>query len=439
MSEPQAKRHNRTEQAAQPLQSTEIIIKLVLSFVGRGQYLYVGGINRVWRMLYMKSYPDSPPTTKTTCPEVHEYKREVISGKSVFGTTYRSAFGSEARLQLAFFSHLPVQLEAVARAAGEAGSKYTINAAWTNYLFNNRPPGNVGNWPVVCSGAASAGRLDTLRWLVQGKGIPCNFDELVSIAFKRGDLELLQFSFSVAGADYAVYSMSADNCSLIREAGACSNLSLLTWLSTQGCFDVGTVNKLEHLAEGALEHKCLSTIKWLKRRGALKYKDWWLGTAALQADVPMFRFLVEAGCRVVSHLHDDDLHVCCALGGSVELLTTVQAAYGTSAATDAVLYNDLVAYAGMMGHVDVVKHLLEQGALWPSTLWHANVLPYHNMVAAETQCWSLPALQYAISAGCPWGDWPYGVCSELIACGYAAEISWAHANGCPCGTDCPAR
>jgi hypothetical protein len=120
-------------------------------------------------------------------------------------------------------------------------------------------------------------------------------------------------------------------------------------------------------------------------------------------------------------------------------LTTVQAAYGTSAATDAVLYNDLVAYAGMMGHVDVVKHLLEQGALWPSTLWHANVLPYHNMVAAETQCWSLPALQYAISAGCPWGDWPYVVCSELVACGYAAEVSWAQANGCPCGADCPAR
>eukprot|EP00953_Heterococcus_sp_UTEX-ZZ885_P003594 2452-Heterococcus_DN1.PRE.2 len=89
--------------------------------------------------------------------------------------------------------------------------------------------------------------------------------------------------------------------------------------------------------------------------------------------------------------------------------------------------------AGALGHVEIVKWSRAQGAEWPDKLWQYG----HSPQAAYV--WLLPTLQYAVENGCPWGDWPYGVCAELRVNHYNAEVEWAHANGCPCGDDCPAR
>jgi hypothetical protein len=49
-------------------------------------------------------------------------------------------------------------------------------------------------------------------------------------------------------------------------------------------------------------------------------------------------------------------------------------------------------------------------------------------------------LQIAVAAGFAWSDWPYGLCSELVAAGYSAEVDWLHSSGtAQCGSDCPVR
>jgi hypothetical protein len=368
MSAPPAKRQSTNVNPAQ-LSDRPEIIKLVLSFVGRGEYLFVGGISRAWRMLYMASYPSKPQTTETTCSVVSVYQRQIIAGSSVFDTAYSSAFSSEARLLLALDSHLPLRSRAVALAAGKVASRNTICLAWRDSLFNDSPPGCVGpscagHWPAVCYGAASAGRIDVLRWLIEERAFPFLFGELASIAFERGDLELLQYAFSSVSEADSVDRMTAYDFSLMAQAGACSNLSLLSWLATR-CYLLP--DAMGPIVNGALKGKRLSTLKWLKRKGQLACKDEWLTTAALNGDAPMFRFLVDAGCSVVS-VHGDDLLVCCALGGSVELLSCVEELLDTSAAAQPHYYRVLVTNAGMMGHVDAMKHLLAQGALRPTTL-----------------------------------------------------------------------
>jgi hypothetical protein len=46
----------------------------------------------------------------------------------------------------------------------------------------------------------------------------------------------------------------------------------------------------------------------------------------------------------------------------------------------------------------------------------------------------------AVAAGCRQGDWPSGLCSELLAVGYSAEVDWLHSSGtAQCGADCEAR
>jgi hypothetical protein len=59
---------------------------------------------------------------------------------------------------------------------------------------------------------------------------------------------------------------------------------------------------------------------------------------------------------------------------------------------------DCLNIAGTLGHVDVVAYLIEQGAQWPQQLWQRD--PNTDDPYGTVSCWALPALQYAIAAGC---------------------------------------
>jgi hypothetical protein len=85
-----------------------------------------------------------------------------------------------------------------------------------------------------------------------------------------------------------------------------------------------------------------------------------------------------------------------------------------------------------------VAYLIEQGAQWPQQLWRRGTSVPGDLGAVSY--WALPALQYAIAAGCQLGAWPIGLCDELIANNYAEEVEWLHLlETPPCGAGCTAK
>jgi hypothetical protein len=136
--------------------------------------------------------------------------------------------------------------------------------------------------------------------------------------------------------------------------------------------------------------------------------------------------LIESGSTFVA---DADYMAVCS--GNVDMLIYLQSIGHGDWSQHSL--NQNLRSAGALGHVEIVKWLREQGAEWPDKLWWYGEFPQ------ETYCWLLSALQYAVENGCPWGDWPFGVCAELQINQYSEEVEWGHANGCPCGDDCPAR
>jgi hypothetical protein len=180
----------------------------------------------------------------------------------------------------------------------------------------------------------------------------------------------------------------------------------------------------------------LQSVRWLHEvAGYAMQHPHLLQAAARHGCTAVFKYLLQQGADL--SLPAQPVETYAVISGSVELLTYIQSLADRPLSTVHAGYRaDLLWCAGMLGHVDIIQLLRSQGVPWPPQLQR---LELEQQQSNETQCWSLPALQYAISAGCPWGAWQFGVCSQLVACGYEAEVRWAHANGCPCGADCPER
>jgi hypothetical protein len=60
------------------------------------------------------------------------------------------------------------------------------------------------------------------------------------------------------------------------------------------------------------------------------------------------------------------------------------------------------------------------------TKWESTV--DGESTAVEVFTWDLATLQWAVTAGCPWGAWPDQYCKALPQ----DALDWAHANGLPC-------
>eukprot|EP00953_Heterococcus_sp_UTEX-ZZ885_P028395 15151-Heterococcus_DN1.PRE.1 len=67
--------------------------------------------------------------------------------------------------------------------------------------------------------------------------------------------------------------------------------------------------------------------------------------------------------------------------------------------------------AAFNGNTELVSFLIEQGTDWLQQLWQQ--VPAADAFS-DVSCWALPALQYAVAAGCPLGPWRIGLCDELI-------------------------
>jgi hypothetical protein len=288
----------------------------------------------------------------------------------------------------------------------------------------------------LSQGIASSGRVDVLAWLFETKLYNAVGFEAARAAFLVGSLPVLQWAQQRSGSTAL---SKAQRLALIRAAGRGGHVQLLAW--SRATAVLWPANNVEQalLITSAAEKNCVSLLNWLHALGHdLQSVPGAVIIAAANSHYEALRFLCENGCTLGVHPDPrDSPDVQAALAGSLNILKCIRQQQPQR--WNAQLLFHMIQCAGMAGHAHIVQYLHEQGASWPDRLWHADMEHQGSIVGLKSSCWGLPTLKYAVTAGCPWGAWRFGLCCELNACGYEAEVEWGHANGCPCGADCPAR
>jgi hypothetical protein len=222
------------------------------------------------------------------------------------------------------------------------------------------------------------------------------------------------------------------------------SVAILTWLHTHSCLDLASGPDQKLIADAAIVDSHLHTLKWLCSKGyELELDNNTMND--LQHVVEPANLLSTFAARnghlsMVNFLHEQGVSFqqarrAAAQSGSVPLMRyLIEQNIEEWDASGLSSLQSLLFSAGVRGHISMMAFLRQQGALWPQQLWKRNV-----MTDIGKSCWPLAALLWALANGCPLGEWPVGLCDELVACEYAEEVEWLHAHGAPCGADCPAR
>jgi hypothetical protein len=386
--------------------------------LGCGHWLFAGAVSRRWRDLY-REVRAAKNKAKLKWKLVEQpdggFRRHSLAAQLKPSTTYyKSLLASLSRLHLA--CGIDVQLKtnpALPKAAGRFADKRTLLWAKRNGL----------PWTAdICEGAAIEGRTDMLLWLHEEQGCPWEELRIFKAAFNSSDTATLDWLCKTdAELERFQTALQEEDDGWWAEPSLNRSVHALAWLQQHEMLTIAAARRLNIAAALAGQTAC---VKYLYRihpscRVSAHY-------AAKSGNVDLVKFMIDSGSTVVA---DADYMAVCS--GSVDMLIYLQSIGHCD--WDQHALNQHLRLAGADGHVEVAKWLREQGAEWPDKLWRYGDHPQ------ETYCWLLPTLQYAVENGCPWGDWPFGVCVELCVNHFVEEVEWAHANGCPCGDDCPAR
>jgi hypothetical protein len=178
----------------------------------------------------------------------------------------------------------------------------------------------------ACAAAASAGRLETVRFLRQ-LGLPWNADTICSSAARSGNIELLQY-LKQQGCVFSERVMST--------AAWRGRLHICQYLRAEQCpWDTKA-------CESATRAGHLSTLRWLHEQGC----PW---------DLQALR--VSAAGR--------------------DCLAVLQYVLGAEPAATAAQLTQMLSTAGVCNRLSVAKALRQGGAEWPAVLmyngqrWHA--------------------------------------------------------------------
>jgi hypothetical protein len=130
--------------------------------------------------------------------------------------------------------------------------------------------------------------------------------------------------------------------------------------------------------------------------------------------------------------HEVNVLVNASRGGSVSMLEWLAA---VSKPWSKSTKQEMLTDAACCDKLAAAQWLRERGAAWPAKFADQ----YEDAISTETvkQCWSLSAVQWAVTAGSGWLKWK---CEDYAAGRYCADdkqqatdvLNWAHANGCPC-------
>ncbi|KAL6049491.1 Ankyrin repeat-containing domain [Balamuthia mandrillaris] len=251
-----------------------------------------------------------------------------------------------------------------------------------------------GQWEWVAA-AASAGRLDVLRWL-HGQGFALSDETACVSAAKQGHLDALKW-LHVHGCPWGTDTCEAAafggrldvlDWLLATKPGAWRNVAIselvmgqanaeaLQWLCDKGLL---TLERLQHLGSAAARVGNLEALKWGTMHGCLKQSSatWW---AATRGDVEMLQWTHANG-------YPWDANTC--------------------------------SCAAMAGHLEVLKWLRENGCPWDATTPASAALSGH-----------LEVLKWLRANGCPWDEIS---CTNAAAAGKLEAVMWLHEQGCPWG------
>jgi hypothetical protein len=419
----------RFKESSQSVCNDRGLLGLILSYVGAGEWFFIARVSALFKQTYKLLHDHASYLYTVSIDENVEvddeytqvsqllFKRTLVAvpAKRAY---FRAAFASFTRLKQAWHTgglgnFSEQQLRGLARSLGQYGSKEVLHWAVMHGLQHSE---------CVCEGAARAGRLEYLRYLRDVLHLDWNRSLVELAACKRGDLPMMQW---VCVRDWP----QEESC---KAAGASGSIDLLAWLHMQHFM---TEECVDAACAGAAEAGQLSSIKYLFARSPVWGSTHYMAVAAKCGHAAVVQYLHSSGCSFYQGQIDSGLHA--ARGGSVAVLAYMQASSPEKFAAGESLKNML--YCCMrLNHLAAAQWLREQGAPWPDALWFRE--DYDDSDTQAIQTCSLEMLQWAVAAGCPYGnDWPYGTCSELRVCGHTAEVEWMHANGCTCGNDCPAR
>jgi hypothetical protein len=205
-----SKRQRLLHRSASPLDNDDIL-DTVFSYVGGGEYLYVGGVNKRWRRKYMQycaalSTPDS---------------------SADLTTTHRSVLMTESRLRLALSSGLTVtewDLDKGTRALIICKDSLEPERVMTLLRLHGVP------WSVLlCICAAYFNKLALLQWL-RSHSCPWQEKSVISAASARGSVAMVQWLVSVTPP------LSTKAKQILLNNAACHNdeHAVMQWLRAPG-------------------------------------------------------------------------------------------------------------------------------------------------------------------------------------------------------------
>jgi hypothetical protein len=414
------------------------VLRLVFSFVGCDQYLYLC-INRRWKDAYTRVCCEAAAATEEKADMDNWYWALDDRGEACYwphrpskataATSYASAFASLSRLQMACAFDLQLSTNAaLPKAAGRSADKQTLLWAKQNDL----------PWvSAVCEGAALEGRLDMLYWLSTQQDCPCDVGPAVLIAALQScNVDLLSWLNKKFGYEFGRDAFSTHvSDDMLIESECLRSVAVLAWLQQLSFFSNGSEERstLRYI-EVAAARGWFDSVKYLYRTYDNSQEQSVIKHAVRSGNVGMVRYLVAAGCALPPVAHSNLLQdaVC---SGSISMLEHVIEA-NLDQWRSAERTKELLDMAGQQGHLEIVQWLrVKQNADWPPSLWQ--IFHWHNG-EHHVHCWPSNTMAYAIEHGCAWGPWPQRMCCDL-AVGQRPAVNWAHAHGCPCGADCPMR
>jgi hypothetical protein len=232
-----------------PLDRDELLDH-VFSFVGGGDHLYVGGVCRRWRGLYMQYCAQNSTSELDT--------------KLV--TRHRSVLMTESRLQLALSSGLSLEgytFDSWTRADLICGQSLEPTKVLTLLRLHGVP------WStLLCDGVAYCNKLTLLQWL-HSHSCPWDTWELLNAASAGGSIAMLEWLVTVTtpwSADLKLF--------MLNVAARFSRLAVALWLRADGA-DWPTAFSVESGHDDAKQKMCwsVSAVQWALSCGS-GWLDW---------------------------------------------------------------------------------------------------------------------------------------------------------------------
>ncbi|KAG5192441.1 hypothetical protein JKP88DRAFT_293090 [Tribonema minus] len=413
------------------LERHSAMINAVLAFVGPGSWLYVAGVSRGVRGLYLTAVAQSNPD-------------------ALYATTFKAAVATVATFDLATTANLSPHRKGFSLAAGEHAPMQVLERARSIAFPFVRPS--------FARGAARGTRLDVLFWQRQHFCFDFPYSTLRSVlteAAARGDALILRWAWSEA-SDHDSFDFSTDD--LCDAAAAAGHLLALQWLlatCTPYHAEVAKPPLLNAAAGGGHRH----VMRWLEEAWNVRCDEETAYAASGAGTQPTATAMgghgMLSGALACSISNTPSKASCPRKPQNAKKVLSISApplsgallaaaAAGKTTTPEQLRWvrargggdwsaggrNDMLRRAMQAGNFAIVDYLVAEGAEWPPLVDENFNLKY-----------ALPTLKAAVARRCPWGVWGPEVCARLRGrlgerrgggAAAAAALAWAHAAGAPC-------